>query len=123
MKILFGFGLHDYSRKIIEGSYKVYEEDVTYNWEDGNHRQHHDLLRTRTKGSFTMKLSKWEDYEQLLTDLATVKNGTEYTLTVFAQNTNRQVTGAFFMKIPPELRERNDLTFNPGTFTITIEEA
>ena len=123
MFTLFGIGQKDYSKKIIEGSYKVYKEDVTHDWEDGNCRKHRDIIRTRTSGSFTLMLNSWAEYGQLLSDLATVKTGTEYALTVFAVNTNEQVTGSFFMKLPPNLNQKNNLVFTPGAFTISIEEA
>ena len=123
MFTLFGIGQKDYSKMIIEGSYKVYKEDVTHGWEDGNCRKHRDIIRTRTSGSFTLMLNSWAEYGQLLSDLATVKTGTEYALTVFAVNTNEQVTGSFFMKLPPNLNQKNNLVFTPGAFTISIEEA
>ena len=123
MFTLFGIGQKDYSKNIIEGSYKVYKEDVTHDWEDGNHRKHKDILRTRTSGSFTIFLKTWAEYQTLLSDLASVKTGTEYALTVFAQNTNEQVTGSFFMKLPPNLNQKSNLVFTPGAFTISIEEA
>lgn len=123
MFILFKAGIVDYSSKIIEGSYKVYQEDITYDWEDGNYKKHKEILRTQTKGSFQMKLNSWAEYTSFLSTLSGVKVGSEYTLTVFAQNTNTSVASKFFVTLPPELRQKSNLTFTPGTFTITIEEA
>ena len=123
MFILFKAGLVDYTSKIIEGSYKVYQENITYDWEDGNYKKHKEILRTKTSGSFQIKLSSWSAYTTFISTLNGVKVGSEYTLTVFAQNTNTSVTSKFFLTLPPELRQKSDLTFTPGTFTITIEEA
>ena len=113
----------DYSNKIKEGSYKVYKENVTHNWEDGNHTMHHDIIRTRTSGSFEVEFKRWSDFTSFLTNINAVKTGDYYALTVYALNTNESVTGNFFMKLPVELYERADLTFSPGAFTISIEEA
>lgn len=123
MFILLKAGLVDYSYKIVEGTYKVDKEAVTYNWEDGNYKEHQEILRTRTAGSFKMKFFRWSDYVQFLSDMALVKSGTEYALTVYATNTNEQVSGNFFVKISPELREKSNLTFTPGEITVTIREA
>ena len=113
----------DYSNKIKEGSYKVYKENVTHNWEDGNHTMHHDIIRTRTSGSFEVEFKRWSDFTSFLTNINAVKTGDYYALTVHALNTNESVTGNFFMTLPVELHERADLTFSPGAFTISIEEA
>ena len=113
----------DYSNKIKEGSYKVYKENVTHNWEDGNHTMHHDIIRTRTSGSFEVEFKRWSDFTSFLTNINAVKTGDYYALTVYALNTNESVTGNFFMTLPVELHERADLTFSPGAFTISIEEA
>ena len=113
----------DYSNKIREGSYKVYKENVTHNWEDGNHTMHHDIIRTRTSGSFEVEFMRWSDFTSFLTNMNAAKTGDCYALTVFAVNTNESVTGNFFVKLPPELHQRADLTFSPGAFTISIEEA
>ena len=113
----------DYSNKIKEGSYKVYKENVTHNWEDGNHTMHHDIIRTRTSGSFEVEFKRWSDFTSFLTNINAAKTGDYYALTVYALNTNESVTGNFFMKLPVELHEKADLTFSPGAFTISIEEA
>lgn len=113
----------DYSNKIKEGSYKVYKENVTHDWEDGNHTMHHDIIRTRTSGSFEVEFKRWSDFTSFLTNINAVKTGDYYALTVYALNTNESVTGNFFVKLPPELHQRADLTFSPGAFTISIEEA
>jgi len=123
MFILFKANNTDYSNKIREGSYKVYKENVTHNWEDGNHTMHHDIIRTRTSGSFEIEFKRWSDYVSFLSIVNAAKTGDYYALTVFAVNTNESVTGNFFMTLPPELHQRNDLTFTPGAFTISIEEA
>ena len=123
MFVLFKAGNTDYSKKIIEGSYKVYKNEVTYDWEDGNYKKHHEILRYRTSGSFQVYMRSWSDYTSFLSVLEGVRSGSEYSLTVFAQNTNTSETSTFFVKLPPELRQKNDSTFSPGKFTITIEEA
>lgn len=123
MFVLFKIGNDDYSTSIIEGSYKVYKEPVTYDWEDGNYVKHKEVLRHRTSGSFSMRFKSWSAYTTFLSKLSAVKTGTKYALTVYSINTNEPVTGNFFLKLPPELRESNDNTFTPGQFTITIEEA
>lgn len=123
MFVLFKAGNTDYSKKIIEGSYKVYKNEVTYDWEDGNYKKHHEILRYRTSGSFQVYMKSWSDYTSFLSVLEGVRSGSEYSLTVFAQNTNTSETSTFFVKLPPELRQKNDSTFSPGKFTITIEEA
>ena len=123
MFVLFKAGNTDYSKKIIEGSYKVYKNEVTYDWEDGNYKKHHEILRYRTSGSFQIYMKSWSDYTSFLSVLEGVRSGSEYSLTVFAQNTNTSETSTFFVKLPPELRQKNDSTFSPGKFTITIEEA
>ena len=115
MFILFKAGLVDYTSKIIEGSYKVYQENITYDWEDGNYKKHKEILRTKTSGSFQVKLNSWSAYTTFISTLNGVKVGSEYTLTVFAQNTNTSVTSKFFLTLPPELRQKSDLTFTPGT--------
>lgn len=123
MNVLLGVGQKDYTNKIVEGSYKVYKNDVTYDWTDGNNKEHRDLLRTRTEGSFSMSFKTWSEFTTFLNDMGAVKSGTEYTLTVFAINTNTAVTSSFFLDIPNEYRQKNDLTFTPGTFTVKIREA
>lgn len=123
MFILFKANNTDYSNKIREGSYKVYKENVTHNWEDGNHTMHHDIIRTRTSGSFEIEFKRWSDYVSFLSIVNAAKTGDYYALTVFAVNTNESVTGNFFMTLPAELHQKNDLTFTPGAFTISIEEA
>ena len=123
MFVLFKIGNDDYSTSIIEGSYKVYKEPVTFDWEDGNYVKHKEHLRDRTSGSFSMRFKSWTAYTTFLSKLEAVRTGTKYALTVFAQNKNVAVTGNFFVKLPTELRESNDNTFTPGQFTITIEEA
>lgn len=123
MFVLFKAGNTDYSKKIIEGSYKVYKNEVTFDWEDGNYKKHHEILRYRTSGSFQVYMRSWSDYTSFLSVLEGVRSGSEYSLTVFAQNTNTSETSTFFVKLPPELRQKNDSTFSPGKFTITIEEA
>lgn len=123
MFILLKAGVYDYSESIIEGSYKVYKNEVTFDWEDGNHKKHHEILRYRTSGSFQMMFNSWTEYKNFVDALELVRAGSEYTLTVFAQNANTQVSSTFFLKLPPELRQKNDSTFSPGKFTITIEEA
>ena len=123
MFILFKSNNTDYSNKIREGSYKVYKENVTHNWEDGNHTMHHDIIRTRTSGSFEIEFKRWSDYVSFLSIVNAAKTGDYYALTVFAVNTNESVTGNFFMTLPAELHQKNDLTFTPGAFTISIEEA
>ena len=123
MFVLFKAGNTDFSKKIIEGSYKVYKNEVTFDWEDGNYKKHHEILRYRTSGSFQVYMKSWSDYTSFLSILESVRSGSEYSLTVFAQNTNTSETSKFFVKLPPELRQKNDSTFSPGKFTITIEEA
>ena len=123
MFVLFKAGNTDYSKKIIEGSYKVYKNEVTFDWEDGNHKKHHEIIRYRTSGSFQVYMKSWSEYTSFLSVLEGVRSGSEYSLTVFAQNTNTSETSTFFVKLPPELRQKNDSTFSPGKFTITIEEA
>ena len=122
MFVLFKAGNTDYSKKIIEGSYKVYKNEVTFDWEDGNYKKHHEILRYRTSGSFQVYMKSWSEYTSFLSILEGVRSGSEYSLTVFAQNTNTSETSKFFVKLPSELRQRNDSTFSPGKFTITIEE-
>ena len=123
MNVLLGIGQKNYTNKIVEGSYKVYKNDVTYDWTDGNNKEHRDLLRTRTEGSFSLKFNTWSEFTTFLSDLQNVKSGTEYTLTVFAINTNTAVSSTFFVDIPNEYRQNPNLTFSPGTFTVSIREA
>ena len=123
MFVLFKIGNDDYSTSIIEGSYKVYKKPVTYDWEDGNYVKHKEVLRNRTSGSFSISFKSWTAYTTFLGKLSAVKTGAQYALTVYSVNTNEAVAGNFFVDLPPELREKNDNTFTPGQFTITIEEA
>lgn len=123
MFLLLGIGNTDYSNIIHEGTYKVYKENVTHNWEDGNHKMHRDTIRTKTSGSFEVEFKTWAAFETFLKALNAVKTGNEYALSVYSLNTNEGVTGSFFVTLPPELRQKNDLTFTPGVFTIQIEES
>lgn len=123
MFVLLSVGQNDYSNKIHEGTYKVYKENVTIDWEDGNHVLHKEIVRTRTSGSFEMEFMTWSAYETFLTHLTAAKTGAYYALTVYAVNTNESVTGNFFINLPPTLVQKNNLTFTPGSFTLTITEA
>ena len=73
--------------------------------------------------AFEVEFKTWAAFEAFLTALNAVKTGNEYALSVYSLNTNEDVTGSFFVTLPPELRQKNDLTFTPGTFTIQIEES
>lgn len=121
--VLFQAGNNDFSNKILRGTYNVQKKDVTFDWEDGNKVEHRDPLRTRVEGTFQMFFADFDEYNDFLTEMAKVKTGTIYILTVYAINTNEAVVGNYFLDFAPELRQNNNLTYSPGNVTVNIREA
>ena len=65
----------DYTQHITMPSYKVNEFDETIDWVDGNKRKHKHIVRTRIKGSFTMKFLNVEDFDEFFETLEANKIG------------------------------------------------
>jgi len=114
---------HDYTPCIKAPSWKVNQSPVYEEWTDANHVTHHDVLRRKTKGSFTLFFTDSVGYYQFLEDIQTQTTIGDYViLTVYANNVSSLVTGNFYVTM--EIKDQLPFigTSKYEGIEITIEE-
>ena len=89
----------DYTQNITVPSYKVNEFDESDDWEDGNKKKHKYIVRTRIKGSFTMKffdILTFNDFFETINSskIQTGDNSGAVLITAYIQNKN--ITKSFY---------------------------
>lgn len=114
---------HDYTKYIVSGSYEVNAEDVYQSWADGNGVKHRSVYRTRIAGKLTMRFLNRSAYSAFLSDLAAVKTGGYYPMTVYVNNTLTTATINAFTDVEPAMEANYTTLPEMGKFTIKLEEA
>ena len=113
----------DCSANIIAGTYKVNNEPVYKEWEDGNHTTHKKKLRDKVVGTLDMFFRSTADYSSFLTTLASATADEKTTLTVSVNNTQSEKTGFFFVTHDAVRDIDGTWTDYIDKFTLNITEA
>lgn len=127
MAQLFFINNTDFTPFITVPSYKVSEFDESEDWEDGNKRKHTYIVRTRIKGTFTLKFQTPEQFNNFFSVVETnkIRSG-EYSgacLTTLFVNNKNAVRSAY-IRINADPADTLPL-FNGGDydgFEVTVEE-
>lgn len=112
----------DCSANVIAGTYKVNNEPVYREWEDGDHVTHKKKLRDRVVGTLDMFFRTAEEYSAFLTTLASATANEKTTLTVSVVNTQSEKTGYFFVNHNGTLNIDGTWTDYIDKFTLNITE-
>ena len=117
----------DFTRFITVPSYKVNELDVFDEWEDGNRRKHKYIVRSQIKGSFTLKFTNIDDFNNFFATVNSNKVATgDYAGAVLATvyMVNRNAVKSTYVFITADPADTLPLFASPSYdgFDVTIEE-
>ena len=127
MSQLFIVNENDFTQFIEVPSYKVNENDISDDWEDGNRRKHKYIIRSQIKGTFTLKFTNIEDYDNFFSVINENKIATgEYSGAVLASvyvNNKNEVKSAYVV-VTADPADTKPLFASPSYdgFEVSIEE-
>ena len=119
--MLVKIGDTDISKHILTGSYDVNASDVYHEWTDANQVRHHDVVRKRVAGRFSLKFlgeSGYAAFVELVKSCKTVENTLPVSLYVVNENEQKE-TYVFFKMGPKVQRNYKEKTFTSFTFEVT----
>jgi len=93
----------DYTPFIISKTYKVNEQDVYETWTDANGITHRVIYRRKISGSFEMKFINRQEYDNFLSDLASVKTDGYYPVELYVNNLLTTKSANVFLQIEPAM--------------------
>lgn len=93
---------HDYTNNLVVPDYKVNEEDVYEEWDDGNNITHRDVFRQRVSGSFVMFFAsqiEFDDFFKVLND--NKQKGGYVPASLYVTNKNELHSGNYYFSAKP----------------------
>ena len=73
MNTMFKVGTVDYTSRIVSGSYQIQTNDLYEEWTDANGRSHRMKYTEKTSGSLDLVFKTLQEYEDFMSNLASVK--------------------------------------------------
>lgn len=70
---MFKVGTVDYTSRIVSGSYQIQTNDLYEEWTDANGRSHRMKYTEKTSGSLDLVFKTLQEYEDFMSNLASVK--------------------------------------------------
>lgn len=90
----------DLTSNIVVPTYKVESKSIYEEWTDANRVEHHDVIRSRVMGTFTLHFETESDYENFLNLINNNKTSGDYLIaTVYDNRINTTVNGNFFWEM------------------------
>lgn len=120
---VFKIGDTDFSNHVLSGSYKINEVDEFTSWTDANGREHRNIYRTKTSGSFDVLFKTVTDYEIFQNAYMYAKNKAGLVRVTLMDNQSNQlkVIDAYLDFTPVRFRADNWEDYYEK-FTVNIKE-
>lgn len=117
----------DFTQFIEVPSYRVNEEDISDDWEDGNRVTHKNIVRTKIKGSFTLKFTNIEDFDNFFAvinanKVATGMHSGAVLASVYINDKDVVKSAYIFVKADPANTKPLFASPSYDGFEVTIEE-
>ena len=121
---LFKVGTTDYTKNIVQNTWKVNKLPVYKTYKDANEETHKRFLRNKIQGSFKMVFKDIADYQAFKTVLENNRSATNFTVlcTVYDNQTGTQETINAFLDFTLTAKQSAGLSEYFEPFEVKIEE-